>query len=309
MIPPSGLPGLAAAGVLREHVPLAPLTTYRFGGPARWMLDAESEADVVRLAEALGEEPERVPVIVLGRGSNVVISDAGFPGVVIRPGSGLAGIDLRGDGTVAAGAAAALPMVARRTAEAGRGGLEFFVGIPGSVGGAVCMNAGCHGSETAQWLRRARIVDLAAATVGESTPADLEMSYRHSTVRAHEVVVSAVFDTVLRPRAEAEARIREITRWRRDHQPGGTLNAGSVFKNPEGDAAGRIIDACGLKGYRVGGVSVSERHANFFVAGEGATAADLHRLVHRVRALVEERCGVVLTPEIRFVGPFAAEGE
>lgn len=305
----TGLAGLAAAGLLREHVSLAALTTYKFGGPARWLLDAESEEDVIRLAGALSVEPEPVEVAVLGRGSNVVISDAGFPGVVVRPGTGMAVIDLGDDGTVSAGSAAPLPLLARRTAEAGRGGLEFFVGIPGSVGGAVCMNAGCHGSDTASWLIRARIVDLTTGRAGDTTPADLDMSYRHTTVRSTDVVVGALFDTVPRSRGDAEQRIREITRWRREHQPGGTLNAGSVFKNPEGDAAGRIIDACGLKGLSVGPVSVSERHANFFVASEGATAQDVYDLVRRVASTVRDRTGVVLVPEVRFVGEFRREEE
>jgi UDP-N-acetylmuramate dehydrogenase len=303
----TGLGGLVADGLLIEHAPLAGMTTYKLGGPARWMLEADSEQDLVRLAEALGEEPAPVPVVVLGRGSNVVISDLGYRGVVIRLGAGLSGLDIDADGTVRAGGGLPLPVLARRSAEANRGGLEFYVGIPGSVGGAVCMNAGGHGSDTAEWLVRARLIDVLSGHVREAGPSELGMSYRHSEVGAHEMVSAAVFRTVPRPRREAEARIREVTAWRREHQPGGTLNAGSIFRNPPGDAAGRIVDALGLKGLTVGAVSVSERHGNFFVAGEGATAQDVHDLVAEVRRRVYEESGVLLEPEIRFIGRFSGD--
>ncbi len=303
----TGLAQLVADGVLTERAPLAALTTYKFGGPARWLLEADSEDDLIRLAAALAEEPAPVPVVVLGRGSNVVISDLGFRGVVVRPGPGLGGLEIGADGTCRTGGALPLPVLARRAAEADRGGLEFYVGIPGSVGGAVCMNAGCHGSDTAEWLVTARIADVRTGRVREAGPSDLGMSYRHSEVGGDEVVTAAVFRTVPRARADAEERMRAITAWRREHQPGGTLNAGSVFKNPPNDSAGRLIDSLGLKGFRVGAVSVSARHANFFVAGEGATAQDVHDLVAEVRRRVYEESGVLLEPEVRFVGRFSGD--
>jgi UDP-N-acetylmuramate dehydrogenase len=303
----TGLAGLVAGGLLIEYAPLAALTTYKFGGAARWLLEANSEADLVRLAEALAAEPAHMPVVVLGRGSNVVISDLGFRGVVVRLGSDLGELDITADGTVGAGGALPLPVLARRSAEADRGGLEFYVGIPGSVGGAVCMNAGCHGSDTSEWLMSARMVDLRTGRVREADPAALGMSYRHSEVGGDEVVTRASFRTVSRPQRDAEARIREITAWRREHQPGGTFNAGSIFKNPPGDAAGRIIDSLGLKGFRVGGASVSRRHANFFEAAEGATAQDVHDLIAEVRRRVFEESGVLLEPEVRFIGRFSGD--
>jgi UDP-N-acetylmuramate dehydrogenase len=263
---------------------------------------ADGEEDL-GLASRLAAD-EGVPILVLGRGSNVVVSDLGFDGVVIRPGPGMTGWQGREDGSIVAGAGTALPMLARESARTGRGGLEFFTGIPGSVGGAVRMNAGCHGSETADWMVTARVFDLADAVARDRTPADLEMSYRHSNLTDGDFVVSATFRTVERDPAEADAVIREITRWRREHQPGGTLNAGSVFKNPPGDSAGRIIDDAGLKGLRVGAAEVSRRHANFFVAGEGATAQDVHDLVAEVRRRVLEQTGIALATEIRFVGEF-----
>jgi UDP-N-acetylmuramate dehydrogenase len=293
----------ALEGRLVPDAPLGPLTTYKVGGAARFLVEADSVADVVAAVGLAAEEG--LPVFVLGRGSNVLVADSGFAGVVIRPGAGLAtrSID-EVTGEVTAGAATPLPLLARETARAGRGGLEFFTGIPGSVGGAVRMNAGCHGSSTAEWLR-----DVELVVVGEAAPrvreaSELDLSYRRSNLTDGDIVVSATFRTEETTIEEAEARIREITAWRRRHQPGGTLNAGSVFKNPPGDAAGRIIDSLGLKGLRVGGAEVSDRHANFFVAHDGATAGDIAALIAEVRKRVRTVTGIDLEPEIRMLGDF-----
>lgn len=291
---------LSAAGRLRREAPLAPLTTYRFGGPARYLVEAQTEGDLSAAAALAADE--RLPIFVLGRGSNVVVASRGFDGVVIRLGAGFGRRDFGSDGVVTAGGAVPLPVLARECARAGAGGLEFFVGIPGSVGGAVRMNAGCHGSDTAGVLITARVLSLHSGSAGERSPADLAMSYRHSNLAADDVVVAARFHTTAIAPAAAEDRIREITRWRKETQPGGTLNAGSVFKNPPGDAAGRIIDALGLKGFSVGGVEVSPRHANFFVARAGATPEDVRALVDAVREKVRAATGIDLEPELRFVG-------
>lgn len=301
----STLAALAAAGRLSTSVPLGSMTTYKVGGPARWYLEAESEQDLIDLGSALQADP--TPVLVLGRGSNVVIADGGFDGLVVHLGLGLGGLDIDQQGMAVAGGALPQPALARGTGTRGRGGLEFMVGIPGSVGGAVRMNAGCWGTNTAEWLVSARVIDLANGGVDERSPTDLGMRYRHADLGAAEVVVSATFRTVERPVDECEAMLREITRWRRQHQPGGTFNAGSVFKNPEGEAAGRIIDDLGLKGLRVGAVSVSARHANFFVAETGASAQDIYDLVHLVRSRVRDAIGIVLEPEMHFVGDFTDE--
>ncbi|HSG79092.1 MAG TPA: UDP-N-acetylmuramate dehydrogenase [Acidimicrobiia bacterium] len=292
---------LVREGLLRVEVELAPLTTYKMGGRARWMLEAASESDVVRV---LAELPDDVPVFVLGRGSNVVVSEHGFPGLVVRLGGTFLEWSVGDDGVVTAGGAVPLPVLARGTARLGRGGLEWYVGIPGSVGGAVCMNAGCFGGDTAGALVAARILDVRSVAVREADRAALDMAYRHTNVAADDLVLSARFRTEPVEPAVAEARIREITRWRKEHQPGGTLNAGSVFKNPPGDAAGRIIDEAGLKGLSVGGASVSERHANFFVAGPDARPSDVHGLVQEVRRRVLDVAGIDLEPEVRFIGAF-----
>lgn len=293
---------LRRAGRLEEGVPLGPLTTYKFGGPARYLVTAESEDDL-RDAWSLAVA-ERLPVVTLGRGSNVVVAEAGFAGVVVRAGAGLSVRRIDGD-VVVAGGGAPLPLLARETVRAGRGGLEFYTGIPGSVGGAVRMNAGCHGSETRDVLVSARVFSGPAGPVANLSPDDLGLSYRHSDLGDDDFVVEAVFRTFPQDPRTGEREIRAITRWRKEHQPGGTFNAGSVFKNPPGDAAGRIVDELGLKGFTIGGVSVSERHANFFVAEASATADDVRRLVDEVRARVAAATGVVLEPEIRFLGEFS----
>jgi UDP-N-acetylmuramate dehydrogenase len=216
-------------------------------------------------------------------------------------------LDLRADPTtVRAGAAVALPVLARRAAAAGRTGVEFYVGIPGSVGGAVRMNAGGHGRETADVLVDADVVDLAAGGAPEARPPGaLGFGYRCSAIAASEVVVGATFRVADGDAAAAEAEVAGIVRWRREHQPGGA-NAGSVFANPPGDSAGRLIDSLGLKGFRVGGAVVSPKHANFFQAEAGATADDVRTLVLEVRRQVLDATGVALTPELRMIG-FADE--
>ncbi len=304
-----GLTDLVATGLVAETVPLAPLTTYRLGGPARGYAEAGSEADLAVLAAALVAERAAghdVPVLVLGRGSNVAVADSGYPGLVVRLGRGLAVIEIDADGTVRAGGAAPLPVVARASVKAGRGGLEFFVGIPGSVGGAVRMNAGCFDSETAEWMVDALVISLDTGEASWLSPTDLGMRYRHSALNRDDVVAGARFRTVVKDAADGEAKLREITRWRRESQPGGTLNAGSIFKNPPGDAAGRLIDSLGLKGFAVGGAAVSTKHANFFVADATATAQDVYDLVWAVRRRVGSQTGIWLEPEVRFEGSFRA---
>lgn len=286
---------LLAAGEIQTEVPLGPFTTYRRGGPAKWYVAVE------RLADARVVVPEKIPVLVVGRGSNLVVSSHGFPGLVIhlQPIAGAVTVD--GHRLVADGGCP-LPQLARTASRASIGGLSFFVGVPGSVGGAVRMNAGCHGSETADVLVHADVWHLREGTETQRTPADLDLSYRHSNLTDEELVLGATFEGTASDHAAEESRMREISRWRREHQPGGTFNAGSVFKNPEGDAAGRIIDSLGLKGTSVGGARVSPRHANFIEADADAAPEDVYELMRTVRATVLEREGVNLVPEIRFVG-------
>jgi UDP-N-acetylmuramate dehydrogenase len=206
------------------------------------------------------------------------------------------------DAEARSGGAVALPVLARRLAAAGRAGLEFYVGIPGTVGGAVRMNAGGHGRTTAEVLVDASVADLDGdGSVGSRAVSDLGLGYRHSALGPAEVVVGARFAVAADAPEACEARLAEIVRWRREHQPGGA-NAGSVFRNPEGDSAGRLIEATGLKGLRVGGAVVSEKHANFIQAEAGASAADVAALVALVRDRVEAASGVRLETELHWLG-------
>jgi UDP-N-acetylmuramate dehydrogenase len=288
---------------------LAELTTYRLGGPVAVLVRVGDEEELAHVADALTAAP--APILVIGRGSNLLVSDSGFAGVGVLLAGSFDEIALdAGAAVVDAGGAVALPVLARRAAAAGIGGLEFFVGIPGSVGGAVRMNAGGHGASTSDVLVRADVVPLvgpAAGTARSADAASLDLGYRRSNLGAGDIVTRAVLRGTPDTPTSCDARIDEIVRWRREHQPGGA-NAGSVFRNPPGDSAGRLIDDAGCKGLRVGGAVVSPKHANFFQAEPGATADDVHRLVQEVRRRVAERSGVCLEPELRMIG-FASDGE
>ncbi len=290
---------LISEGMVREQVPLGPLTTYKSGGPARYLAEVHSVADLEEIFAM--EQLKRLPTLIIGRGSNLVVSDRGFPGLVLRLGPEFRTFEFD-DEMVIAGGALPLPVLARACVDAGRYGLEFFVGIPGSVGGAVRQNAGCFSQETKDVLVEAVIFDLEDADTTRSSPVDLEMSYRETNLKATQIVISAVFATIEGDLSVAKDRLREITRWRKEHQPGGTLNAGSVFKNPDHIAAGELIDRLGLKGLRRGDVSVSDKHANFFVAGPKATSEDIRSLVSEVKDRVFRETGTMLVPEIQFVG-------
>jgi UDP-N-acetylmuramate dehydrogenase len=295
----------ALPGRVHRDAPLAPLTTYRLGGPAAVLVEPDGTDDVRAAADALANAGD-VPLLMLGRGSNTVVSDEGWPGVVIHAGAGLAWIEQDEDGDVVAGAGTSLPQLANWAARRGLTGLEFLVSIPGSVGGAVRMNAGAHGGEIARHLVSATVLDLSARSVTVVPVADLGMGYRTSALGDAHFVLDARFSLDPAPRAAIRERMEGFRRHRAATQPGAALNAGSVFTNPPGDFAGRLVEASGLKGFAVGGAQVSDKHANFFVARPGATAQDVFDLVHAVRARVEAATGVELRPEVRFAGSFRA---
>lgn len=295
----SALDSLIERGVLETDVSLGPLTTYKSGGPASLYAEVPDRATLEELI--VTGIPGSHPVVVVGRGSNLVVADRGFDGLVIRLGKEFTKVEFTGT-RVTAGAMVPLPRLARASVDEGLTGLEFFVGIPGSLGGAVRQNAGCFGTETGDRLVHAEILDLSTGDERTATAADLELSYRHSNIRSTDLVLAAVLQGQRGDREASRARLREITRWRRDNQPGGTLNAGSVFKNPEHTTAGELIDSLGLKGLTVGDVSVSDKHANFFIAGPRATSADIRKLVEVVKGRVLEATGTKLETEIQFVG-------
>jgi UDP-N-acetylmuramate dehydrogenase len=305
----------------RRHEPLGPMTTYGVGGSAALFAEPEGPEDLeairaaCRQVGAAGSGPgEALAVFVIGRGSNLLVADAGFEGLVLRLGSGFAGLtlpdpapDTRGTTasdprpTVRAGAALSLPVLARRVADAGWSGLSWAVGVPGSVGGAVRMNAGGHGSDMAACLVRYRWLDVLREDGGTDGVDRLGYGYRRSTVGASQIVLEA--DLAVHPGSAEEERagVSDIVKWRREHQPGGS-NAGSVFTNPEGDSAGRLIEAAGLKGFRLGTAHVSEKHANFIQADKGGRADDVRALMEHVRAAVHQQSGIELAAEVRLLG-------
>ena len=294
----------AILGPLAERdVPLGPLTTYRVGGPADVFVRARRVDDLVSVAEAA--ERSRLDVLLIGRGSNMLIADSGFRGIAVSLVDLTDVLDIDVDAAVVtASAGMALPVVARKTAAAGLSGFEWAVGVPGSIGGAVRMNAGGHGSDMAAALVDAAVVDLAAATGVRTVPvAEIGLGFRHSELPDSVVVVSARLQLAHGDRAVSEAAIAEIVSWRRAHQPGGQ-NAGSVFVNPvPGEvSAGALIDAAGLRGLRLGSAHVSEKHANFIQVADGGSADDVHALMRVVRDRVEETSGYALRSEIRLVG-------
>jgi UDP-N-acetylenolpyruvoylglucosamine reductase len=292
-------------GRVRRLVPSGEFTTYRVGGPFAVVALIGDDAALDALAEVVCRVD--VPVLVVGRGSNLLVADQGFAGVAVVLGDQFERVVVDTDtASVLAGGSASLPVLARRAAAVGVSGLEFYVGIPGSVGGAVRMNAGGHGRETRDVLVDVDLLDLGGGARTTRAAAAFDFGYRHSNLGDHTVVCAARFrGTPDAPDACGE-RIDAIVRWRREHQPGGA-NAGSVFSNPPGDSAGRLIDAAGLKGLRGGGAVVSEKHANFIVAEPSATAADVRGLIDEVRRRVADATGTVLQTEIRLVG-FGAEG-
>ena len=282
--------------------PLARFTTMRVGGPADLFASVHNAFELralVRFARARG-----IPHLVMGRGSDIVISDRGVRGLVIQD---------RAEGSKVDGerftADAGVPMAraATETQRAGLTGLEFGLAIPGSVGGAVWANAGAHDADVAGVIESARVLDAE----GRETvvpAADLGLAYRDSRFKhpagdgPAELILDATFRLAPADPEVIKARLDEIRRWRQAHQPLGLPSAGSVFRNPDGDSAGRLIDAAGLKGHRIGGAVVSEKHANFIVNDQKGTAADVRRLADHVRATVADRAGVELVLEIEFVG-------
>ena len=285
--------------------PLARFTTMRVGGPADLFAVAHNAFELRALIRfARGRS---VPHLVLGRGSDVVISDAGVRGLVIQ--NRAEGSRVEGDRYTAE---AGVPMAraATETQRAGLTGLEFGLAIPGTVGGAVWANAGAHESDVAAILDSARILDAAGA---ESVvpAADLAFGYRDSRLKhvppgaQPEIVIEATFRLDSAEPDTIKARLDDIRRWRQAHQPLGIPSAGSVFRNPPGDSAGRLVDELGLKGTRIGGAVVSEKHANFIVNDQKGSAADVRRLAERVRAAVEARHGIRLELEIEFLGDWS----
>jgi UDP-N-acetylmuramate dehydrogenase len=292
------------SGDVRADAPLAPGTTLKVGGPARVLVVAQEDRDLAAVGAIT--RAHGLPWAVIGRGSNLLVADAGWPGVAILLGRGYRG--LHADGAlVRVGAAEPLPTLAVRLADAGYTGFAWACSVPGTIGGAVRMNAGAHGGAMVDHLVEVELVRLGTGT-REHWPADvLGLAYRSSRLPSDAIVVAATLRLEAGDPAEERARIDRIRTWRRTHQPLNQPNCGSVFTNPPGDSAGRLIDAAGLKGRQVGGAAVSTRHANFIVTRPGATASDVATLIALVRATVAERFGVELHPEVQRLGEVAVD--
>jgi UDP-N-acetylmuramate dehydrogenase len=283
-------------------VALGPLTTYRVGGPAAVFVRARTSDDLVRVGVAA--QASGLDVLPIGRGSNMLIADAGFDGIAVTLVDLVDTLDIDPSAAVVtASAGSLLPVVARKTAAAGLTGFEWAVGVPGSIGGAVRMNAGGHGSDMAGSLIDITIVDLAVTSERTVPASEIGLGFRHSELPESAVVVEARLQLAPGDRSESERMISEIVSWRRANQPGGQ-NAGSVFVNPvPGEvSAGALIDAAGLRGLRVGSAHVSTKHANFIQADEGGSADDVRAVMQIVRDRVESASGYVLRSEIRLVG-------
>jgi UDP-N-acetylmuramate dehydrogenase len=288
-------------GEVRTGASLAEFTTLRVGGPARVLVVAERDEDLAAVGRAALEH--RLPWAVVGRGSNLLVADRGWPGIAIQLGRGFRGIEHDGD-LVRAGAAEPLPTLAVRVAEAGYAGFAWACSVPGTVGGAVRMNAGAHGGELADHLVEVDLVRLRSGTRETWPAATLGLAYRHSELPDDAVVVSATLRLPAGDPGTVKAEISSIRAWRRAHQPLNDPNCGSVFTNPPDDSAGRLIDAAGGKSIHVGGAGVSAMHANFITTTPGATASDVRRVIRRVQELVLDRSGVLLRPEVVMLGSF-----
>ncbi len=286
------LDGILWDGVLMRDCPMASYTTFRIGGPAAALLDAGSENDILT-ALAFARE-NGVRAFVMGNGSNLLVRDEGFDGLIIRLGGRFANIDVQGD-RICAQAGALLSALCQTAIQAGLSGLEFAGGIPGSVGGAVYMNAGAYGGQMADCTVCARV--LFGGEIQTWDARRLAFSYRHSALAQGGIVLGAQFALTPGDPAQIAAQVRAYNAQRREKQPLNLPSAGSAFKRPKGAFAAALIDQCALKGYRVGGAQVSPKHAGFIVNTGGATAADVLALCRHVQQTVQEQTGYVLERE------------
>jgi len=294
-------------GLLRRDEPMARHVSWHAGGMARTFYQP---ADMLDLAAFLRSRPPAEPVLFVGLGSNLLVRDGGFAGSVVFTHHALIGIEVESEvatprGTLAfrAGAGVPAPHLARFIAKHGGAGAEWMAGVPGTMGGALAMNAGCYGGETWNHVIAVETVDR-TGRLRHRSPADYELGYRHVALRSgnDEWFVSGVFGFAPGVESEALARIKELLQKRVASQPLNQPNAGSVFRNPPGDHAARLIESCGLKGFTIGGAQVSPKHSNFIVNLGNASARDIESMVDHVQVTVFEKTGVELVREVRIVG-------
>lgn len=284
-------------GKLLFDEPMARHTSWRLGGPAdRYFVPA----DLQDLQDFLARLEDDIEVVWVGLGSNLLVRDGGIRGQVIAPLGALKKIELRDDGGVYAECGVSCSKLARFCQKQGLAGGDFFAGIPGTIGGALAMNAGAFGGETWNTVRRAIMIDR-HGRVSERDASEFETGYRHVVVPPAHWFVGAIFDFASRDAGE-ESNIRQLLQKRNSTQPIGLPSCGSVFKNPPGDHAARLIESAGLKGYCLGSACVSDKHANFIISNEKTSAADVEALIAHIRRTVAERFGIELETEVRILG-------
>jgi len=296
--PPPPTPKIKFRGKLLENEPLARYNTWRIGGPARYLAMPADSEDVVRALELA--QDRGLPWIVLGLGSNVLVKDGGFPGIVIRMGKGLDRFEMKG-ATAIVGGGMPTPILARRTAEAGFAGVERFIGIPGTVGGGIFMNAGCHGAEFSEVVTEVTVMDP-RGKVKQLSRKQISFKYRSTNLEG------IVLEAKLVLGEESPAKLKELQskllRWRKAGTPFDQPCCGSTFTNPPGGTktAGTLIDECGLKSFTIGGAQVSTLHANYIINKGTATASDVLKVIEHVRKTVAKKTGVTLELECKVIG-------
>ncbi|HIU36463.1 MAG TPA: UDP-N-acetylmuramate dehydrogenase [Candidatus Fimenecus excrementigallinarum] len=287
--------------------PMRKLTTFRTGGPASLLVQPNSEGALQDILQAALSE--NIPYCVIGNGSNLLVSDEGFCGLVIRIGAEMSGIEELGGGRLRVEAGASMSTLCNAACKLGLSGLEFAFGIPGTAGGAAVMNAGAYGGEMRDVLLSCDHLD-SRGNPGAFTGEALDLSYRHSAYSAGGYILTALTLRLMPDSTQAiRARMEENLRRRKEKQPLDFPSAGSTFKRPEGHFAGALIEQCGLKGCRIGGAQVSEKHAGFIINAQEATSADIAALIAFVRQRVLEETGVLLSPEVKWIGPLPESGD
>lgn len=289
---------LKLRGKLKYREPLANYTSWRTGGPADWVY---LPADLDDLSEFVKAVSHAIPLTWLGLGSNILVRDGGLEGVVVVTQGALNKLASTAPNMFRAEAGVASAQLARHTARSGQQGLEFLAGIPGTVGGALAMNAGCFGGETWRFVHAAETINR-KGEIKIRPASDFNVTYRSVERPRDEWFVAGHFMLMPGEKEKALQSIRELLEKRNISQPTGTSNCGSVFRNPPGNFAGRLIEECGLKGKNIGGARVSQKHANFIINENNATSADIENLIYEVGTTVNEKTGVRLIPEVHIIG-------
>lgn len=292
-------------GTILKNEPMSLHTSWKIGGPADCLIAPKTVDEIVAVLKYTNEQ--NVPLTIIGRGTNLLVSDEGIEGVVMQIGDNFNKILWLNENEVRAEAGGLLAALSRDAARKNCTGLEWACGIPGNVGGAVMMNAGAYGSNISNYITEVEVVDLSddgKPQLKVLTKDDLEFSYRHSGITAKQVVVGVNLLLEAGDRQKSEAQMKELLQTRAAKQPLEYPSAGSVFKNPDGDHAGRLVEVSGCRGMICGGAQVSEKHGNFIINRGGATAADVLELIAKVQSIVKAKNGVSLETEVRKIGRF-----